>query len=303
VVIFTDISERRNREAERRRDADRLAILNRVERALADDRLVLHAQPIVDLASGATVQYELLLRMRETDDTIVAPGEFLPVAEQYALIGEIDWWVIKQAAQIAGAGCPVELNISARSVGDIDVLAHVGRCVEQFGVQPGMLVFEITETAIVEDQAAARRFAEGLHALGCKVALDDFGTGYGTLTYLKQIPVDYLKLDIEFVRDIALNRASQHVVQAVVALARDFGLSTIAEGVEDAQALELLRSFGVDCAQGFYIARPAPFAELPSDPGVPVQLQPRPVSRPATRRSEPRRVAPRRLVASGRRRS
>jgi EAL domain-containing protein (putative c-di-GMP-specific phosphodiesterase class I) len=187
------------------------------------------------------------------------------VAEQYALIGEIDWWVIKQATQLAGSGCPVELNVSARSVGDPDVLEHIERCIEQHEVAPGMLVFEITETAIVEDEEAARTFAERLRALGCKVALDDFGTGYGSFTYLKQIPVDYLKLDIEFVRDLLSSSASRHVVQAVVALARDFHLQTVAEGVEDAATLELLRSLGVDFAQGYHIARPAPFAQRPGD--------------------------------------
>ena len=103
-----------------------------------------------------------------------------------------------------------------------------------------MLVFEITETALIQDEDAARRFAERLHELGCKLALDDFGTGYGGFTYLKQLPLDYLKIDIEFVRDLATNPASPHVVQAVVALARGFDLQTVAEGVEDAETLDLL---------------------------------------------------------------
>ena len=116
---------------------------------------MLYAQPIVDLRSGETVQHELLLRMREPDGRIVSPDDFLPVAEKYALIGEIDWWVIKRATQLAGDGCPVQLNISARSVCDPDVLEHIERCIEQCQVAPGMLVFEITETAIVEDAQAA----------------------------------------------------------------------------------------------------------------------------------------------------
>ena len=236
--------------------------------------------------------------MREPDGRIVAPGEFLPVAEQYALIGEIDWWVIKQAARgMAGAGCPVELNISARSVGDLDVLEHIERCIEQHQVAPGMIVFEITETAIVEDESAARTFAERLHELGCKVALDDFGTGYGTLTYLKQIPVDFLKLDIEFVRDLASNRASHHVVQAIVTLARDFGLQTVAEGVEDEEMLDLLARMGVDFAQGFHIARPAPFGERPGDQSAPVRIRPRAVRGVETHRPRGRR----RAAAVGRR--
>ncbi len=237
----------------------------RVEEALATESFVLHAQPIVDLRSGRTVRHELLLRMLDPDGTVVLPGEFLPVCEQTALIGEIDWWVIRRAAQLAGDGSPVQANISARSVGDPDVLEHIERCVEQHGVEPGSLVFEITETAVVEDEQAARNFVERLHALGCRVALDDFGTGYGTLTYLKQIPVDHLKLDIEFVRDAVQSEASRHVITAVVALARDFGLQTVGEGVEDAATLELLRELGVDFAQGYHLARPAAFVERPEE--------------------------------------
>jgi diguanylate cyclase (GGDEF)-like protein/PAS domain S-box-containing protein len=265
VVIFQDVAARKQAEAEQRSDAETLACINRVEDAIAEDRFVLYAQPIVDLRTGETVQHELLLRMRERDGQLVAPGAFLHVAEQYALIGEIDWWVIKCAAQIAASGCPVELNISARSIGDLDVLEHIERSIEQTGADPANLVFEITETAIVEDEAAARRFAERLHLAGCKLALDDFGTGYGGFTYLKQIPVDYLKIDIEFVRDLLTNRASSHVVQAVVALAHDFDLETVAEGVEDPATLELLRELGVDFAQGYHIARPAPFRQTPGD--------------------------------------
>jgi diguanylate cyclase (GGDEF)-like protein/PAS domain S-box-containing protein len=265
IVLFQDITERRVREEEHRRDAETLAIIDRVESALLDERFVMHAQPIIDLRSGEVIQHELLLRMSEPDGRLAAPGEFLPVAERYALIGEIDWWVIKQATELAGSGCPVQLNLSARSVGDPDVLEHIERCIEQWKVPPGKIVVEITETAIVEDQQAARAFAEGLHDLGCEIALDDFGTGYGTLTYLKQIPVDYLKLDIEFVRDLASNSASRHVVDAILTLARNFQLRTVAEGVEDAETLALLSGLGVDFAQGFHIAHPAAFSRKPGD--------------------------------------
>ncbi len=296
VVIFQDISERKHQEEAHKRDLATLACIDRVEHALAEERLVLHAQPIVDLDSGETVQHELLLRMREPNGEIVSPGDFLPAAERYALIGEIDWWVIKQATRLAGSGHPVQLNISARSVGDLDVLAHIERCVEHYGVPPGTLVFEITETAIVDDERAACQFAERLHELGCKVALDDFGTGYGSLTYLKQIPVDYLKLDIEFVRDLLTNSASRHVVEAVIALARDFHLQTIAEGVEDAAALTLLRELGVDYAQGYHLARPAPFLVRPGDQSEPVRIPSR------DPRRESRRAPTRRLATAGRRR-
>ena len=298
VVIFQDISERKHEAEKHSRDLATLACIGRVEHALVEDGFVLHAQPIVDLRSGETVQHELLLRMREPDGQIVAPGDFLPVAERSAMIGEIDWWVIKQATQIAAAGCPVQLNISARSVGDLDVLEHIERCIEQYAVAPGSLVFEVTETAIVEDEQAARTFAERLRALGCKIALDDFGTGYGSLTYLKQIPVDYLKLDIEFIRDLATNSASRHVVQAVTALARNFGLETVAEGVEQAAVLDLLSGLGVDYAQGFHIGRPEPFTERPGDRHPPVRIRPR-----APARVERLRPHARPLAVAGRSRA
>ena len=258
MVVFEDISERKAHEENLEREAEKLSWIGRIRDALAEDRFVLYAQPIVDVRSGDVVQSELLLRMRERNGDIVAPGAFLQVAEDYGLVGDIDRWVIGRAAEIAATGEPVEVNVSARSVGDRAILDHIERCVEDSGADPKVLVFEITETALIKDAAAALAFAERLRELGCKLALDDFGTGYSGFTYLKQLPLDFLKIDIEFVRDLATNPASSHVVQAVVALARGFDLRTVAEGVEDAETLELLRELGVDLAQGYHIARPAP---------------------------------------------
>ncbi|MBA2348517.1 MAG: EAL domain-containing protein [Solirubrobacterales bacterium] len=260
VVLFEDNSERRTVEDGLRRDVLKLSWITRIQDALTEDRFVLYAQPIVDLQSGTIVQHELLLRMREPDGCIVGPGDFLPIAEKYGLIGEIDRWVVEQATALAASGHPVEVNVSARSVGDRAFAQHIERCLTQSGADPSLIVFEVTETALVEDASTALAFAEQVRALGSKLALDDFGTGFGTFTYLKQLPVDYLKIDIEFVRDLTSNRASHHVVQAVVALAHAFGLRTIAEGVEDAGTLELLGELGVDQAQGYFIARPAPLA-------------------------------------------
>jgi PAS domain S-box-containing protein len=267
VVVFEEISERKAHEESLLREAEKLSWIGRIQDALAHDRFVLYAQPIVDLHSGEVVQRELLLRMREPSGEIVGPGSFLPIAEQYGLIGEIDRWVIERGAEIAATGRPVEVNLSARSVGDPAVLDHIERCIERSGADPTLLVFEITETALIADEASARVFAERLHVLGCKLALDDFGTGYGGFTYLKQLPLDYLKIDIEFVRDLATNPASAHVVRAVVALARGFALQTVAEGVEDAETLELLRELGVDLAQGYHIARPGPLDEAATGSG------------------------------------
>ena len=189
-------SERKARALSARHDTDELTSIKRIEDALARERLLLYSQPIVELDTLEIVQHELLLRVREPDGTIVGPGAYLPVAERCGLIGRIDLWVIRRGAEIAAQGHPIHVNISAHSISDRTVLDHIERCIEQTGADPRLLVFEITETALVRDEGAARAFAERLHSLGCKLALDDFGTGYGAFTFLKQLPIDYLKIDV-----------------------------------------------------------------------------------------------------------
>lgn len=261
VVVFRDISERRAREQRLRRDAEQFAWIGRIRAALDEDRFVLHAQPIVALGSGETIQRELLLRMREPDGGLIGPNAFLAVAEQSGLIREIDRWVVRRAAEIAVTGHAVQINLSGHSLGDDSILEHLGACLRESGADPALIAFEITETAFVNDMVAARGFAVRLRKLGCRLALDDFGTGYSGFTYLKQIPVDILKIDMEFVRDLTTNPASRHVVEAIIALARNFGLETVAEGIEDSETLALLGHLGVDYGQGFHIARPQPFDE------------------------------------------
>jgi PAS domain S-box-containing protein len=263
VVVFEDNTKRKAAAELVGRDLEKLAWVERIQHALTEDRFVLYAQPIIDLRTGALVQRELLIRMLPPEDAgvgagLIAPGSFLPVAEEYGLINEIDRWVIDRAAELASMARPVEINVSARSISSPGLLAHIEHVIERTGADPGKMVFEITETTLVSDEPAARAFVEGLHALGCKVALDDFGTGYGGFTYLKQLPVDFLKIDIEFVRDVLTNSASRNVVQAIVNLAAGFGLKTVAEGVEDAETLDLLRELGADCAQGYHVGRPEP---------------------------------------------
>jgi EAL domain-containing protein (putative c-di-GMP-specific phosphodiesterase class I) len=208
------------------------------------------------------VQHELLIRMLDDDGSLVAPGLFLPAAEAYGLIRDIDRWVIREGMKLTAAGHPVEINLSAESLGDPDLFGFVVRELQTRGGDPARLVFELTETALLRDDDAARAFIEQVERLGCSVALDDFGTGYGGFHYLKRLPVDYLKIDIEFVRDLVHNPASQHVVKAVVSLADGFGYRTVAEGVEDMATLSLLREYGVDFAQGYGIGRPGPAADV-----------------------------------------
>jgi PAS domain S-box-containing protein len=258
AVVFEDITERKQRQESMERDVETLSWIGRIQDALAEDRFELFGQPIIDLSSGKTVQRELLLRMCEPDGEMVAPAQYLPIAEQYGLIADIDSWVIGRATEIAAEVGPVQLNLSARSIGNPAIVERIEQCLDATGADPASLVFEITETALIADDAAATVFVDRVRAIGCKLALDDFGTGYGGFTYLKHLPVDLLKIDVDFVRDLATNAASRHVVEAVVTLARAFGLQTVAEGVEDAAALQLVSELGVDFAQGYYIARPAP---------------------------------------------
>ena len=258
VVVFRDTTQEKEEHASLQRQLATLTWVGRIRDAIDENRLILHSQPIVALKGGRPSQ-ELLLRMIGRDGELIQPGSFLPAAEKYGLIGEIDRWVITQAVALAvGTGRIVEANISAASIGTVDLLPFIERQIKEVGANPANLVFEITETALMHDLAAGEAFAKGLAELGCGLALDDFGTGFGSFTYLKRLPISYLKIDIEFVRDLVTNPANQHVVRAIVSLAQAFGLQTIAEGVEDEPTLQLLSDEGVDYAQGFHLGRPGP---------------------------------------------
>jgi PAS domain S-box-containing protein len=261
VVVFRDITEQKKEQVALQRELAALSWVGRIRDAIDEDRLVLYSQPIVPLTGGRPSE-ELLLRMIGRDGEVIPPGSFLPVAEKYGLIGEIDRWVITQAVRrAADRGRVIELNLSAASIGTPDLLPFIERQIRQAGADPADLVFEITETALMKDLAAGEAFAHGLADLGCGLALDDFGTGFGSFVYLKKLPITYLKIDIEFVRDLVTSHANLHVVKAIVSLARGFGLRTIAEGIEDEQTLTILRNEGVDFGQGYHLGRPAPTME------------------------------------------
>jgi PAS domain S-box-containing protein len=265
-VLFgqmVDITERKAREASLLVQLDEITWLEEIRRAFEEDRFEMHAQPIVDLATGETVQRELLIRMRDTEGNLIPPGMFLPAAEKHGAIRAIDKWVLTQGADLAARGIDVEINISAASIGDPGLVADIERELARTGADPSRLVFEITETALVEETEVAVTLAERLRHLGCRFALDDFGSGYGGFHYLKHLPMDFLKIDREFVRDAHKSEADQHVLRAIVGLAAGFGLKTIAEGVEDQETLEMLKDYGVDYAQGYHLGRPAPLEDCP----------------------------------------
>ena len=233
---------------------------------LDEDRFVLQAQPIMNLATGDTGQFELLLRLRDPFGELISPAAFLPAAERYDLIGAIDRWVVSRSiAMLAeenrrGKRLTFEVNISGRSAGDPDLLALIEGELRTHEVDPAQVIFEITETTAVANIPRAQEFAHRLAALGCRFALDDFGAAFASFYYLKHLPFDYLKIDGEFVRGCVTDRTDQLVIQAVVDIARGLGKRTVAEMVGDEETLNLVRDLGVDYVQGFNIGKPAPLA-------------------------------------------
>jgi PAS domain S-box-containing protein len=256
VVVFRDISERRRSEEQAQRELEEMSWIGRVRDAMDEDRLVVAAQPIVEVATGELSSQELLVRLRNRAGELVAPEKFLPAAERFGLIGELDRWVIGKAAMMAASGQAVNVNLSAQSLGDPGLADMIEGLIGERHADAGLITFEITETALMEHLHLAGKFTTRMAALGCSFALDDFGTGYGAFTYLKTLPIKHLKIDIEFVRDLLENEASQHLVAATVQLARSFGQKTVAEGVEDGKTLERLRELEVDYVQGYYLGRP-----------------------------------------------
>ncbi len=258
VLVFGDVSTRRAAEQHRERERQTMNWVGRLRDALDEDRLVLYAQPIIDLQTREVVMHELLLRLIDRDGAIIAPGQFLPAAEQYGLIEDIDRWVLAQAIEHAARGHKVHFNVSGKSLGSRELISDLVRGLRQTAADPGLLVCEITETALANDEGLAEAFVHELSDLGCEIALDDFGVGFGGFAYLKRLPVTVIKIDIQFVRDLIENPQNQHVVKAIVNLAQGFGRQTVAEGVEDPAALDLLEQYGVDYAQGYAIGRPSP---------------------------------------------
>jgi PAS domain S-box-containing protein len=249
-----DVTERLRREERERRDQIGRLWRNRVKRALTDGNLMFWGQPVVDAATGVTHHHELLLRM-DLDGNVIAPNQFLPHAENCDLITEIDRFAVTTGFEIA-ATIPVAINLSARSLQDPLLIGYIKDALGT-GTLPRNVIFEITETAAVENLDAAHELVEELTGLGFGVALDDFGTGYGSFTYLQHLPVTELKIDIDFVRALAQDPTDQRLVKSIISVARNFDMKTVAEGVEDQATLDLLRTLGVDLVQGYHFGYPA----------------------------------------------
>jgi diguanylate cyclase (GGDEF)-like protein/PAS domain S-box-containing protein len=252
----------------RERVPARLAEAEKIRQTIEDDRLLLYGQPVIDLQANAIHNYELLVRLPgdEGGDPI-PPSAFLYVAERFDLIQALDGWVVRNAIRLIAehtrAGHPIVLsvNLSGKSIGDLKLVQLVEKALDEAGIDPARLIFELTETAAIANIEQAKKFAARLHSRGCQFALDDFGAGFGSFYYLKNFPFDYIKIDGGFIRGIVSNPLDQLVVQAIVTIARGLGKKTVAEFVAEPETASLLRRIGVDCAQGYFIGQPRPISE------------------------------------------
>jgi EAL domain-containing protein (putative c-di-GMP-specific phosphodiesterase class I) len=220
-------------------------------------------QPLVDLRSGQPMGVEALLRWTHPVHGAIAPGEFIPVAEESDLIDILGVYALRRASiEMAdlrsrrNMDLHVSVNLSARQLDDPALVGTVERALRETGLPPAALCMEITETALMRDAAAASRRLSALRDLGVLLAIDDFGTGYSSLAHLRRLPIDALKIDQSFVAGISESKDAEVIVTSIVALAHALDLAVIAEGVETADQLEVLRSLDCDRAQGYYIGRP-----------------------------------------------
>ena len=234
----------------------------RVREMLEHDRFQLVYQPIMAVASGEVQDYEVLVRMVCADGEVILPGGFMPAAERFGLIHNVDRWIVQRAIhQLAhlreqGSQVRFSINLSGKAFEDGILLPTIQRLLKETGLDPALLTFEITETAAIANLGAATRFIAALKDIGCQFALDDFGSGFSSFTYLKHLPVDKLKIDGSFVQGMAQASVDQAMVQSMNQVAHALGKVTIAEYVESAETLQLLKEYGVDFAQGNFIGRP-----------------------------------------------
>ena len=251
------------------RSSGEIEWLHKLQSAIKDERFTLYYQPIVSAYGNETdgPSMEVLLRMLDETGAEIAPLEFVGAAERYRLMASVDRWVVqttlvalsRNAFQLA-RDRSVAINISAQTLADPLFLEFVVECLDRTGVSPEQVCFEIAETAVIGNMEASRRFVGVLHGMGCKFTIDDFGSGVASFSSLKNLPLDYLKLDGSFMRNLARDSVSQTMVTAMINLARTLNFKIIAEQVEDSAALEVARRMGVDFVQGYVIARPARLA-------------------------------------------
>ncbi|WP_019142368.1 putative bifunctional diguanylate cyclase/phosphodiesterase [Noviherbaspirillum massiliense] len=252
-----------------RRDTERLALEAALRRASERSELRLFYQPQVDLDSGRIVSAEALLRWHPPHREMVAPSRFIPIAEETGLIIPIGEWALRSACGRIKAWCQpgsalkqIAVNLSARQFRNRNLVRMVAGLLEEFGIDPGCLELELTESMLMEDIETTTRTMAELKDLGVRMALDDFGTGYSSLSYLRRFPIDALKIDQSFIREIATDRNSAAISEGIITLGRSMGLSVIAEGVENEDQFAALQASGCDIGQGNLFSRPLPAEEF-----------------------------------------
>ncbi|MDA8026623.1 MAG: bifunctional diguanylate cyclase/phosphodiesterase [Actinomycetota bacterium] len=246
----------------------RLALLGDLKDAIGTDQLFLAYQPKLSLQDGSVGGLEALIRWRHPKLGMISPGEFMPVAEQTDLMIPLTEWVIESALlqlskwHAAGIKVAVAVNASARNLHDLSFASRVDEAIRRSGIDSRWLEVEITESSVMADRSRSILTIERLREIGVQISVDDFGTGYSSFDYLKNLPINTIKIDSSYVTSMMNNERMRIIVKAIVNLARDLGLKTVAEGVETLDVLEDLGEIGCDMAQGFYISRPAPAAEI-----------------------------------------
>lgn len=256
------------------------ALAGALEPSPAGSEFELQLQPILRLHDGRPAGFEALIRWQRADGTRVSPGEFIPIAEQSALIVPLGHWIIRSAcAALAGLDRAypehelfMSLNLSIRQFGDPQLLPVLSEAMQTHAIAPQRLRLEITESMLAHDTEGALHLLRHCKSLGAKLSVDDFGTGYSSLSYLQRFPVDSIKLDRSFIAEIEASVAAQKIVGAVSRLASELGVETIAEGIETPAQAALCRELGVDYGQGFLYARPLAAAELPDFLARPAQV-------------------------------
>ncbi|WP_286306130.1 putative bifunctional diguanylate cyclase/phosphodiesterase [Methylophaga marina] len=241
---------------------ERMRWKQKIEDALSEDRFVLYFQPIMQIQKQTVSHYEVLLRMQDEDGQIHSPAMFIEVAEQSGLIHRIDHYVLEKGiAKLAELEqqeqtITLSLNLSAHAMLDAELIPLLKRLLKHYRAIPEHLLFELTETAAVADINQARQLMREMRDLGCRFSIDDFGSGFASFRYLRELPVDVVKIDGMFITHITENNDDKLFVEALVSVAKGMGKSTVAEFVESAEILAVLAELGVDYAQGYYIGKP-----------------------------------------------
>jgi diguanylate cyclase len=248
---------------------ERLALENDLRRALAAREFEVHYQPQISTRTGRILSVEALLRWRHPQKGLIAPSSFIPLAEQTGLIVALDAWVLREACRQArvwlaesGINFKVAVNLSMMQFRCPDALETIVSAVADAGLDPRSLEIELTESALMIDPEKSATVLKLLRSMGVSIAIDDFGTGYSSLSYLRRLPIDKLKIDRSFVRDLPTSPTDESIVRAIVSLAHSVGLQVVAEGVETVEQLERIRVLGCDQWQGYYCCPPQPAAEL-----------------------------------------